>query len=411
MKHFVTLLAAVGISASLFALNELGPLADARRQHPSVFVSNCALEYVVGGKPCYVYGGESRQRFKGDAAIKDSVLFREAERHAKMNLYRFLTKGDKSLTFEMSGALCMYSFKEDNTAKAIYFVPKENVRISQWKAPTSAPSTASATATGEVANARVYDEINNAVKVISQTHVVSADVNMPTNQGALAKSPEPQLVSTPGLNSVNNLTNSPDVNVDMPDPFKNMRDPFKDKTISGTPNNAEKSFSNGQKVPAGENVSTSQATSVKSPEQKPALMPSLNLPGNQSTDAPGESTASTSRVDKLSVYLKQMEENPGNCAIMSEVARLYAEKDDLPNASGVYAKIVKHVVADKKMDKMSAVDLLFEAAEFEKEYGDPKRALDYYRTFVRCDAERGWKLQGSVAEANKNISQLLIKVF
>ncbi len=295
MKHFVTLLTAAGISASLFALNELGPLADARRQHPSVFVSNCALEYVVGGKPCYVYGGESRQRFKGDAAIKDSVLFREAERRAKMNLYRFLTKGDKSLAFEMSGALCMYSFKEDNTAKAIYFVPKGNVRVSQRKAPAPAPSPASAPAAGasapaagEDANARVYAEINNAAKTISQTHVVSVDVNMPTNQGSGAKFPEPQFPSTPSLNSGNNLTNSPDVKIDMPDPFKNMPDPFKNnKAISGTPNNAEKSLSNAQEAAADVNVPTSQVTCANSPEQKPASTPNLNSPGNQTTNAPG----------------------------------------------------------------------------------------------------------------------------
>ena len=302
MKHFVTLLTAAGISASLFALNELGPLADARRQHPSVFVSNCALEYVVGGKPCYVYGGESRQRFRGDAAIKDSVLFREAERHAKLNLYRFLTKGDKSLTFEMSGALCMYSFKEDNTAKVIYFVPKGNVRVSQRKAPAPAPSTASvpaagasapaagasAPAAGEDASARVYAEINNAAKTISQTHVVSVDVNMPANQGGGAKFPEPQFPSTPGLNSANHLTNSPDVKIDMPDPFKNMPDPFKkDKTISGTPNNAEKSLSNAQEAAADVNVPASQVTSANSPEQKPASTPNLNSPGNQPTNALG----------------------------------------------------------------------------------------------------------------------------
>ena len=90
---------------------------------------------------------------------------------------------------------------------------------------------------------------------------------------------------------------------------------------------------------------------------------------------------------------------------------MYAERGNFSKASSIYSKIVDCVVADTEIDKMIAVELLVEAAEFEKENGNAKLALKYYRALVRCDSVRGWKLKGPVAEANRNISKLLLKTF
>jgi len=117
----------------------------------------------------------------------------------------------------------------------------------------------------------------------------------------------------------------------------------------------------------------------------------------------------TSRVDKISMYLKQIKENPDDCIAMSKVAKIYARQGMLSDASMLYGRIVKVVLANEKMDKMFAAGLLMEAARFERNSGNVDYAFKYYRLFNRCDGLRRWKLHDMVDEANKNISSLLLK--
>ena len=321
MRVLMFLFVGTALFQGALAVNELGSLDTARSRHPAVFVPCNVLEYTVGSEHGYVFSGESAQRF--GTAMSDSKLYREATLDARRNLYKFLTKGDKSKTVEMSGARQLYQYTEGEMRRVILFVPKKNVSVRVFvpqPIPVKKPDT-------EVAKKIPPVQLEN--KPESETPQHPANGVVPSPVPAVARQP---------------------VNV------------------------------------------------VIAPQPPTGI-------------AAGEETASTSRVDRLAVCLKQMEEKPGDCTIMVEVARLYAERGNFPKASSIYAKIVDCVVADTEIDKMIAVELLVEAAEFEKENGNAELALKYYRTLVRCDSMRGWKLKGPVAEANRNISKLLLKTF
>lgn len=127
----------------------------------------------------------------------------------------------------------------------------------------------------------------------------------------------------------------------------------------------------------------------------------------KSPDKRSEETSS--RVDRLAIYLKQINDDPNDCVAMSKAAKTYARQGNLADASLLYGRIVKVVLANEKMDKMFAAGLLMEAARFERNNGNIDYALKYYRLFNRCDGLRRWKLHDMVDEANKNISSLLLK--
>lgn len=115
--------------------------------------------------------------------------------------------------------------------------------------------------------------------------------------------------------------------------------------------------------------------------------------------------------DMLPIYLDAIAKSPRDCMSMSKAAKLYARRDDLAAAKKMYSRIVKQVVTDEHMDKEFAAGLLLEAGKFEAATGDIDCALKYYRLIIRCDGMRRWSLYEQVDEANKNISQLLLKEF
>ena len=119
------------IAIRCLAINELGSLTDARKSHPAIFVPGNVLKYMVSGKNGYVYNGEAEQCFAGSMAESDAELYQEAVLDAKNNLYKFLTKGDKSLSVQMSGAVKLYEFVDDKYRRVVCFVAKDNVVISQ----------------------------------------------------------------------------------------------------------------------------------------------------------------------------------------------------------------------------------------------------------------------------------------
>lgn len=127
--------AAMFIASPLAALQgwasvgELGSIETAKRTHPAVFVPRNVLAYVVNGEDGYVFGGEAVQRFKGNLASSDSRLYREARLDARRNLYKFLTKGDKTKSVEMSGARTLYEYNEGDIRRVVLFVAMKNVSV------------------------------------------------------------------------------------------------------------------------------------------------------------------------------------------------------------------------------------------------------------------------------------------
>ena len=115
--------------------------------------------------------------------------------------------------------------------------------------------------------------------------------------------------------------------------------------------------------------------------------------------------------DMLPIYLDAIAKSPTDCISMSRAAKLYARRNDIQAAKKMYSRVVRQVVADEHMDKEFAAGLLSEAARFEAANGDGDCALKYYRLIIQCDTMRRWSLREQVDEANKNISQLLLKVF
>lgn len=120
-----------------------------------------------------------------------------------------------------------------------------------------------------------------------------------------------------------------------------------------------------------------------------------------------ESSASDNR-NPIEKCLRELEQNPCDCTIMSRLAKLYVRQGDLLAAKRMYSDIVKIVVKNEQIDKDFGSELLLEAGKFERRYGDANTAVKYYRLLVRCDGLRRWHLHKSVAEANRYIADLLL---
>lgn len=128
----------------------------------------------------------------------------------------------------------------------------------------------------------------------------------------------------------------------------------------------------------------------------------------RNNDSQGRTVATSIVNDAVSTSLTK---SPMDCISMSKAAKLYARGNDIASAKTMYSRIVKQIVANERMDKEFAAGLLLEAAKFETANGDIDCALKYYRLIIRCDGMRRWHLSEQVNEANKNISQLMLKTF
>ena len=297
------------MSMTAFAVNDLGSLEKARKDHPAIFVPGNALEYTIDNEIGYVYNGEAEKCFEGALAESDAELFQEASLDAKRNLYKFLTKDDKSLEVQMGEARKLYEFAEAKMRRVVMFVCKDKVSV--------------------VAKSKLNHGVSNSV------------------------------VDT--------------VEAKAPVVVKNM-------------NSQERS-------------EAQLITNV-------AMAATLDPVSNDRKDVEKETPA-----DMLPIYLDAIAKSPTDCISMSKAAKLYARRNDIATAKKMYSRVVKQVVADEHMDKEFAAGLLLEAAKFEAANGDVDCALKYYRLIVRCDGMRRWSLHEQVDEANKNISQLLLKAF
>jgi len=289
-----------------FALNDLGPLEKARREHPALFVAGNVLEYTIGNEICYVYNGEAEKCFEGELAESDADLFQEASLDAKKNLYNYLTKGNKSIEVHVSGARKLYEFVEAKMRRVVLFVGKDRVVVVE----------------------------NPKEKPVSS----NTEVN---------------LVTTKSPGTVQNVDSQGTIEA------------------KSTTNNTDAANSSPVNRKVAEDASAT---------------------------------------DMLTIYLDAIAKSPTDCISMSKAAKLYVRRKDIAAAKKMYSGIVKQVVLDERMDKEFAAGLLVEAAKFEVANGDIDCALKYYRLIIRCDSMRRWSLHEQVDEANKNISQLLLKV-
>jgi|GEM_PF-6799854 len=133
MKSRFIIVCLISCTMPVLALDELGRLDVARKEHPAVFVPGNVLEYTIGNVKGYIYNGVAEKCFEGDMAENDSELFREATLDAKRNLHVFLAKGDKTLTVSMHGARTVYAYSEGEMRHVIMFVPQKNVEVSNRK--------------------------------------------------------------------------------------------------------------------------------------------------------------------------------------------------------------------------------------------------------------------------------------
>jgi|SRR5574344_620460 hypothetical protein len=129
MKTFIVAMFSVICSLSASAINELGSLDVARKNHPAVFVPGNVLEYSVGTVKGYAYNGEAEKCFDGDMAESDAELFQEATLDAKKNLYKHLTKEDKTLTIRMNGVKKLYEYSEGKMRRVVLFVAQSDVEV------------------------------------------------------------------------------------------------------------------------------------------------------------------------------------------------------------------------------------------------------------------------------------------
>ncbi len=123
----ILILMIASFSFNAWALNELGALADAQKNHPSVFVPNSVLTYQINNIWGYVFSGEAERDFKDKLAEPDSDLFREALLHAKRNLLNYFIKKDDSLGYSMSACTILYQYIQGNSYRVIWFVERKNI--------------------------------------------------------------------------------------------------------------------------------------------------------------------------------------------------------------------------------------------------------------------------------------------
>ena len=97
-------------AGALAAYEDLGPLAEARKQYPGIFEAGSVSTLTVKGTPCYVFQGEAEQLFSGEFAEAAGELYEEATLTAKSNFYKHFTRPGESLSITMSGCSVLYQF-------------------------------------------------------------------------------------------------------------------------------------------------------------------------------------------------------------------------------------------------------------------------------------------------------------
>ena len=105
-------------AGALAAYEDLGPLAEARKQYPGIFEAGSVSTLTVKGTPCYVFQGEAEQLFSGEFAEAAGELYEEATLTAKSNFYKHFTRPGESLSITMSGCSVLYQFNN----KKIYII-------------------------------------------------------------------------------------------------------------------------------------------------------------------------------------------------------------------------------------------------------------------------------------------------
>lgn len=127
MKLLTLIPVVVCLCMAAFAINELGDLNAARKNHPAIFVPGNVLEYSVGGELGYVFNGEAERCFDGEMAENDSELYQEAVLDAKASLLKFLKKDSDTDSVRLSGVTKLYEYPDGEMRRVVLYVAKKNV--------------------------------------------------------------------------------------------------------------------------------------------------------------------------------------------------------------------------------------------------------------------------------------------
>lgn len=148
-RHFhivaetVSLTLVLGLAFEAGAWDELGPLPQARGDHPEFFRAGAVNEVELNGERYWIFTGDGVR--EGGVATSDAEAYRVAALDARRNLLRHLSGNAPHVDAEVSGITTAYSFAEGNARRVVCLVPVENVsiRTNTPAIPVQAPQTPS----------------------------------------------------------------------------------------------------------------------------------------------------------------------------------------------------------------------------------------------------------------------------
>ena len=169
------------------ALNDLGPLAEARAVWPDAFVPGKVTAVDFAGETFYAFAGEAESFFSGEFAESDAELYEEATLDAKARLYGTLSEGDKSRSVALSGLRIAYRWADGPMRRVVCIVPRQNVNVSPSVSipsqSASVPESAGDTPTsrlphsGQVSARNLVDGVPDATNPVIDTATVPIPVD------------------------------------------------------------------------------------------------------------------------------------------------------------------------------------------------------------------------------------------
>ncbi len=138
IKTIPLILMTAFLSFNAWALNELGSLEEAQKNHSSIFAPNSVLTYRINGVWGYVFKGEAERDFKDKPAEADSDLFREALFNAKRNLLKHFMKKDDTIGYSILACSTLYQYIEGSVHHVICFADRKNIEKCERLSPANA---------------------------------------------------------------------------------------------------------------------------------------------------------------------------------------------------------------------------------------------------------------------------------
>jgi len=113
--------------------------------------------------------------------------------------------------------------------------------------------------------------------------------------------------------------------------------------------------------------------------------------------------------ERLKKYTEKLQNNPADIYLMIRIANLYKRTGNTNKANQFYYRAIEQSLDDKNGNKVIAMHVMLQAAQFEEECGNYPKALKYYRLFIKCNNLKKWGMNTTVNEVNAKISKLLLR--